>query len=294
MLGDFEGDGDWARLLQATPVRTTGDYTLKGAYRLLFTLLIIVLAAALLWPHIPIVDRFAPNAATEIFGIIITLVFVHRLLYRQERARRMRASIGAYRRANWALARLIHVWADVVKGCHRGHELPATLPRLFAPHVIEGIGLLDVERPVSAESPETWAHRLGHELETSVSELNRIILAYGGVLDPAYTEAVDEIIDHPFVKLVGDLTRNGLDSRSWRLRMRSQRGHVDDFFRHLLITVALHNHLAAEAASVRSRGRSPRSGTLGMELERDHDLRIDTDLHAAWRKAEPTPGSLCA
>jgi hypothetical protein len=31
-----------------------------------------------------------------------------------------------------------------------------------------------------------------------------------------------------------------------------------------------------------------------MELERDHDLRIDTDLHAAWRKAEPTPGSLCA
>jgi hypothetical protein len=75
--------------------------------------------------------------------------------------------------------------------------------------------------------------------------------------------------------------------------MRSQRGHVEDFFRHLLITVALHNHLAAEAASVRSRGRSPRSGTLGMELGRDHDLRINTDLSTAWRKAEPIPGSLC-
>jgi hypothetical protein len=239
------------------------------------------------------VDRFAPNAATEIFGIIVTLVFVHRLLYRQERARRMRASIGAYRRANWALARLIHVWADVVKGCHRGTELPATLSRLFAPHVIEAIGLLDVQRPVSAESTVTWAHKLGRELETSMSELNRIILAYGGVLDPAYTEAVDEIIDHPFINLVGELANNGEDGKAWRLRVRSQRGHVEDFFRHLLVTVALHNHLAAEAASVRSRGRSPRSGTLGMELERDHDLRIDTDLKAAWRNAEPTPGSLC-
>lgn len=294
MLGDFEGDGDWARLLQATPVRATGDYTLKGAYRLLFTLFVIALGAALLWPEHPLVDRFAPNAATEIFGIIITLAFVHRLLYRQERARRMRASIGAYRRANWALARLIHGWADVVKGCHRGNELPATLPRLFAPHVIEAIGLLDVRRPVSAESPMTWGHKLGHELESTVTELNRIILAYGGVLDPAYTEAVDEIIDHPFVKLVGDLTHNEVDGKTWRLRMRSQRGHVEDFFRHLLTGVALHNQLAAEAASVRSRGRSPRSGTLGMELERDHDLRINTDLTATWRKAEPIPGSLCA
>jgi hypothetical protein len=123
--------------------------------------------------------------------------------------------------------------------------------------------------------------------------VNRIILAYGGVLDPAYTEAVDEIIDHPFINLVGELANNGEDGKAWRLRVRSQRGHVEDFFRHLLVTVALHNHLAAEAASVRSRGRSPRSGTLGMELERDHDLRIDTDLKAAWRNAEPTPGSLC-
>jgi hypothetical protein len=291
---DFEENADWARLLQATPARTPADYTLRGAYRLLFTLLVLALGAALLWPDHEIVDRFAPNAATEIFGIIITLVFVHRLLYRQERARRMRASIGAFRRANWALARLIQVWADVVKGCHRGSELPRSLPRLFAPHVVDDVGLLDIRRTVSPDSTETWGQKLAHELESSLTELNRIILAYGGVLDPAYTEAIDEIIDHPFVKLTHELTHNGTDPRRWRMGIRAQRGHVEDFFHHLLTTVALHNALAAEAAGVRSRGRAPRSGTLGMELERDYDLRIQTDLNAAWRAADPAAGSLCA
>lgn len=291
---DIEETGDWARLLQAAPVRPTGDYTLKGAYRLLFALLVVALTATLLWPEHPVVDRFAPNAATEIFGIIITLMFVHRLLYRQERARRMRASIGAYRRANWALARLIHVWADVVKGCHTGSELPRSLPRLFAAHSVEEVGRLDIEKRVSPDSPETWGRKLGTELAATIAELNRIILAYGGVLDPAYTEAIDEIIDHPFVKLVHELTHNGIDARTWRMRMRAQRGHKEDFFNHLLTTIALHNALAAEAAGVRSRGRAPRSGTLGMELERDYDLRIETELNAAWRNAEPAAGSLCA
>lgn len=293
MLGRFEDEGEWARLLQATPAHTRGDYTLRGAYRLLFTLLILALGAALIWPEHAIVDRFAPNAATEIFGIIVTLAFVHRLLYRQERARRMRASIGAYRRANWALTRLIQIWADIVKGCHRGTELPRSLPRLFTPHVIEGIALLDVQRPVAPDAPDTWAQKLKHEFDATMSELNRIILAYGGVLDPAYTEGIDELIDHPFVKLVDELTHNGTDPTRWRKRMRAQRGHTDDFFHHLLLTIALHNALAAEAATVRSRGRAPRSGTLGMELERDHDLRIETELSAAWRQAEPAPGSLC-
>jgi hypothetical protein len=294
MIGDFEEHGDWAKLVQATPVRTPGDYTLKGAYRLLFSLLIVALGAALLWPQNSFVDRFAPNAATEIFGIIITLAFVHRLLYRQERARRMRASIGAYRRANWALARLVHVWADVVKGCHRGSELPRTLPRLFAAHVIDDVALLDVRKRVSPGEPDTWGHKLGHELESTITELNRIILAYGGVIDPAYAEAIDEIIDHPFIKVVHELTRNGTDAKKWRLGIRGQRGHAQDFFQHMLTTVALHNALAAEAATVRSRGRAPRSGTLGMELERDHDLRIPTELNSAWRNAEPASGSLCS
>jgi hypothetical protein len=287
-------DNDWAQLLQAAPRGALREYTLRGAYRLLGALFVVALGAALLWPEHPLVDRFAPNAATEIFGIIITLVFVHRLLYRQERARRMRASIGAYRRANWTLTNLIRTWADIVKGCHRGDELPRTLPRLFATDVAESVARLDVQRAIGADDSTTWAEKLRQELDGAMIQLNRIILSYGAVLDPAYTEAIDELIDHPFVKLVDELAQKGVDARVWRVRVRNQRGHVEDFFQHLLQTVALHNRLAEEAAMTRSRSRSPRSGTLGMELERDHDLRIHVELNAAWRTAGPTAGSLCA
>lgn len=292
---DHDRDTDWARLLHAIPSRSRGDYTLRGAYRLLGALFVVAVAVAWLWSdtnrH---VERFAPNAATEIFGIIITLAFVHRLLYRQERARRMRASIGAFRRANWTLTQLARVWADVVKGCHRGEELPRTLPRLFAPHVVESIISLDVQRLVPGDDEMTWGGRLQQDLERSVSELNNVILSYGAVLDPAYTEAIDELIDHPFVKLVAELAGGRADAATWRVRIRTQRGHVEDFFQHLLQTIALHNALAAEAAATRSRSRAPRSGTLGMELERDHDLRINTELSSAWRSAAPAAGSLCA
>jgi hypothetical protein len=147
---------------------------------------------------------------------------------------------------------------------------------------------------VADGSTDTWAHRLDRELDESMTQLNRIILSYSSVLDPAYTEAIDELIDHPFVELVRELTRNGADAVTWRRRMRAQRGHIDSFFQHLLLTIALHNRLAAEAGSVRSRGRTPRSGTLGMELERDHDLKIQVDLTPRWRDAAPAPGSLCA
>lgn len=293
MLDDIDADSEWAGLLKA-PAKAPGDYTLKGAYRLLITLFAVALGAALIWPEHPLVDRFAPNAATEIFGIIITLAFVHRLLYRQERARRMRSSIGAYRRANWTLTRLVRMWADIIKGTHGGEELPRTLPRLFAPHLLESIGLLDVQRPVSADASPTWAQKLYDEFDDAMSQLNRIILSYSSVLDPAYTEAIDELIDHPFTGLIRDLTSNGTDPKTWRLRMRTQRGHIDDFFHHLLLTVALHNRLASEAATVRSRGRSPRSGTLGMELERDADLKIDVELGPRWREAAPVAGSLRA
>lgn len=294
MIGNSGDESDWARLLQAAPVHTASEYSLKGAYRLLFALLIVALAAALFWPDNPMVDRFAPNAATEMFGIIVTLAFVHRLLYRQERARRMRASIGAYRRANWALARLIRIWADVVKGCYTGKELPRSLPRLFAAHTIDCIALIDPQRRVSPDEPETWALRLKHDIETVMADLNGIILSYGGVVDPAYAEGIDELIDHPFVKLIVDLGHENTDAKQWHGRMRVQRGHIEDFFYHLLLTIALHNSLAAEAATVRSRGRAPRSGTLGMELARDHDLRIETELEPAWVRAGPAQGTLRA
>jgi hypothetical protein len=70
---------------------------------------------ALLGPAHELVDHFVPNFTSEVLGIIITVAFVQRLLQRQERARRMRASNGEFRRGGRALTRLLTAWADILK-----------------------------------------------------------------------------------------------------------------------------------------------------------------------------------
>jgi hypothetical protein len=116
------------------PARRREPQMLGSAFLFLAALFIISLVVALLWADNETVDRFVPNLTSEVLGIIITLAFVQRLLQRQERARRMRASIGAFRRGGRALSRLLRTWADVLKGCHgRGPAAPAA-PYLRAAH----------------------------------------------------------------------------------------------------------------------------------------------------------------
>jgi hypothetical protein len=268
-------------------------HLIGGVYWILAGLFLLTLSVSLLWPRNEVVDRFLPNFTSEVLGIIITLAFVQRLLQRQERARRMRASIGAFRRGGRALSRLLTLWADVLKGCFPAEDPPRDLERMLAPMVTEHLGQLDLRlRRESLDDRAPWSQWLLSETDAALGELNRIVVAYGSVLDPAYTEAVDELIDDPFLQLVRQLVAADVEPQVWRARMNMNRGHREDFFRHLAATAELHDRLAAEAATVRSRERAPRTGALGMELPRDHDLKVMVRLDREWRGAEPRPGTL--
>jgi hypothetical protein len=91
---------------------------------------------------------------------------------------------------------------------------------------------------------------------------------------------------------VRQLVAEDVEPQIWRTRMHMNRGHREDYFRHLVATAELHDRLAAEAATVRSRDRAPRTGALGMELPRDYDLKVAVHLDRDWRTAPPAPGSL--
>ncbi|CAN5712288.1 hypothetical protein BH23GEM9_BH23GEM9_33480 [soil metagenome] len=272
--------------------REPSGHMVGGLYWLLAGLFLVSLSVALVWPHNELVDRFVPNFTSEVLGIFITLAVVQRLLQRQERARRMRASIGAFRRGGRALARLLGAWADILKGCHADEDPPRQVERLFAPHITEQLAQLDLNRRRGEEPHQRWVDWLLAEIDAALVEINRVVVAYGGALDPAYTEAVDELIDDPFLQLVRDLVAADADPNLWRTRMHMNRGHREDYFRHLASTAELHNRLAAEAATVRSRERAPRTGALGMELPRDYDLKVVLQLDRDWRAASPTPSSL--
>ncbi|HSL71884.1 MAG TPA: hypothetical protein VK864_16670, partial [Longimicrobiales bacterium] len=68
-----------------------------------YVLLGLLIVLAIVISDWPVVERFGPNLATEMLGILLTVVFVRRFLEQHERSRRLRASVGALRKARRAL-----------------------------------------------------------------------------------------------------------------------------------------------------------------------------------------------
>jgi hypothetical protein len=59
-----------------------------------------------------------------------------------------------------------------------------------------------------------------------------------------------------------------------------------------MAAIDLHNCLARDAAAVRTQRMAPRTGTIGMELPMDHDLRVNVDIERRWWSELPALGSL--
>jgi hypothetical protein len=289
-------DRDGLPLESSSEWDTAGTARRRRVYLALTAIALTAAIASITLRSNPWVDRFGPNFATEVLGIILTLVFVHRFLEHQDRARRLRASIGALRRGSRALHRFIEAWGALIKGSLRRPAAgpPATLDELLAPYITENVVHMDpfALRPGSDQQSVTWVRWAIDEFRGAQHTLHEIIVTYGASLDPAYVEAVDDLIDDPFISLLTRLADAPADGRAWRIQLNTARALREAHFERLLQTLRLHNRIAAEAATVRTRGSAPRSGSLGVELARDHDLRVERRIEAAWWKRAPVPGTL--
>lgn len=246
----------------------------------------------------PAVERFGPNLASEAVGILLTLIFVQRFLDRQERVRRLRGSIGALRKGGRALSTLAHAWSALIKGGYRrppAHP-PESIALLFAPHITENLGYIDplLERTGPGLADERWTEHVYREVVAAQQTLHEVIIAYGASLDATYVEAIDELVDDPFPRVFGEIIAEPkLDARRWRVRLNASRAMRELHFTRLVNAIELHNQLAREAATVRSRRSAPRTGALGVELPLDWDLRARVVLDDGWWRSAPRPGSLC-
>ena len=261
-----------------------------GIYVVLGAVFVAAVVITALYGDHPTVERFGPNLATEVLGIIITLAFVQRLLERQERARKLRAAVGALRKARGALTGLLVAWAELVKASldARRTEFPRTVHQLFAPYYTEEIARLDPTRGA-------WLDEAARRVEAARRTLQQVIDTYGATLDADYLEALAEVVDDPFIDLVLSLAdRPGLGAEEWRLRVNRSRGHLAAHFVRLTYATRLHNQLAREAARFRSRHLAPTAQLLSLQLESDRDLTLDTDLPAGWWSEPPAMGSLRA
>lgn len=275
-----------------------GRWGLRPAYWLLLAIVVLAVTATLRWPEDSAIGRFAPNLATDTFGILLTLVFVQRFLDQQDRSRRLRASIGGLRKATRAILRVNQAWRALIKGSlpQVPEVPPGTLRALYAPHLTEHLVALDPQLPREAEEPagETWLRWLVDELHAMQETLRTVIVAYGPSLDPEYVEAVDDVVDDRFIAALHDLAVRGMPAVEWRVTLNRTRGLREEHFAKLLRLVEIHNRLAADAARLRSRRSMPRSGTMGLALSPDADIRVpDTIERRVWHTA-PGAGALRA
>lgn len=270
--------------------------SLRILYLVLAGVGLIAAALALAYPHVPFIRDFAPNLATESLAIIVTLAFVRTILDRQERARRLRASVGALRKARVSMDRMVETWTDLVKGSLPAlpAERPTTDDELFASHYTEHLARIDptAERVGPDGSAERWTEWATARLVRDRATLSDLARSYGAVLDPDYVEVLEALVDDPFVTAFIELAEEKVDARQWRFQMNMNRGHREAHFRALISAINVHNRVAVEAAEYRSRSLLPRAAALDIDLGASEDLVLDTRLSPGFWAAKPTPGAI--
>ncbi len=266
-------------------------------YVILGSIVVASAVASQLAPDHEVVQRFGPGLATETLGILLTLVFVQRFLERQDRVRRLRSSLGAFRRASRALTRLVELWSVLVKGGLRNPPRypPDSLLELLEPHYTQAIGDVDPATPRREAGADDWGQWAARELRSIRDALREVIRVYGTSLDAEYVEAVDALIDDEFFDLFLELAEDGDNGvTDWQVGLRQVAGAREGHFRRVQAVVELHNQLAHEAAAIRDPKRLPQTRGVGVDLPPDWDLRIHHAVTGRWWKAEPEPGSLRA
>lgn len=91
---------------------------MRATYATLASIVALLALTYVLWGgQAGLIQDFAPELATEILGILITLVFVQRIIDRRAQDERARASRGGVRRAEDPLRDLSDLWTEIVRGC---------------------------------------------------------------------------------------------------------------------------------------------------------------------------------
>lgn len=264
-------------------------------YTILGVAVVAVVAVTQLMPENEVVQRFGPNLATETLAILLTLVFVQRFIERQDRVRRLRGSLGAFRRGSRAMIRILEAWGTLVKG---GLKNPPRYPpdsflELLASHNTQAIADIDPERPAAPVPAIGWGAWAARELRAGRDALREVVRVYGVTLDAEYVEVVDALVDDEFFDIFLELA-DASEERAvdWKVRIRQRAGAREAHFRRLAAAVELHNELAKEAAEIRDPKRLPQTQGVGVDLPPDYDLRVHHATTGTWWKAAPAPGSL--
>ena len=253
---------------------------MKATYTALGSIVAILAITHLFWGDQPgLIRDFAPELATEVFGILITLVFVQRIIDRRAQEDRARASRGGVRRSEDPLRDLSDLWTEIVRGCLE--QPPARPPRtyleLFGPEWSAVIDDCDLTRVRYTWSEETWAESAARVISRARDQISSILDLYGVHLNTPFIEVLDEIRDDPFLahvetlgeqlRIARELFTDEIEPEDYAINRTS--AVRSDFIETLSQTIRLYNETALGDVPISelpegfwSPDRSPAPGTL--------------------------------
>ncbi len=253
---------------------------MRATYTALGSIVAILAIAHLLMGDQPgLVRDFAPALATEVLGILITLVFVQRIVDRRAQEDRARAGRGGVRRSEDPLRDLSDLWTEIVRGCldRIPPQAPQTYLELFGPEWSAVIDECDLTQVRYAWSEETWAESAARVISRARDQISGILDLYGVHLNAHFIEVLDEIRDDPFLahvetlgeqlRIARELFPDEIEPEDYAINRTS--AVRADFIGTLSKTIRLYNEAALGDVPISelpegfwSPDRSPEPGTL--------------------------------
>jgi hypothetical protein len=181
---------------------------MRGTY---LTLAVLILAVTLIYvlvgDNLQFVRDYAPGLATEVLGILLTLVLVQRILERRQEEDRARASRGGIRRAESPLRDLAELWSEMIKDSlpHAPARPPMTYQDLFSSEWTSAVDDCELSKVRYPWSGETWAESAARTISRARRQFTAILESYGVHLNTHLIEVLDDLRDDQLLTHVESL-----------------------------------------------------------------------------------------
>lgn len=159
------------------------------------------------------------NLATEMLGILFTVVFIDSVIRRREERQRRRYRSIALQQLRFPLSQHSRLLFNLYKASveRKPERKISGMEDLFDADYFEQIVYLDLAKPGPVTPPMIWAEWVRHETGRFKDDLGRVVDKYAMYLDPDTLDVAERLISSSFI--------NVADSFPTILTMWKQEGH---------------------------------------------------------------------
>jgi hypothetical protein len=181
---------------------------LSRSYSLLFVLACLLLATSwLVFPDQEWVSGFLSDFAAGIFGSLIIIFFVDQIIERNRQRERVKVAKIALKRVRFPILWHMILLCNVFKAAteNKPIPLPSTYEDTFNDNYYEEIAFLDLTKEAPVALRMNWFNHLYSETRFFKEKLEQTLDTYAVYLDTEMIDALEGVINSPFLKDMTDL-----------------------------------------------------------------------------------------